>query len=150
MVDTGDIRHVFELNTIAFLDLLQGLMRSFDNPSSVVAISSIAAHLPHVGNSVYGASKIALERIAASFSVELRDKGIRVNCVSPALVDTEMLHLMAESARQESLVAVNSERPLTAHEVANVILFLLSPDSSAINGEVIELGCNLPSISKAV
>ena len=144
MVLPGDVRRVFEVNTLAFIELLQGLMRSFERPASVVVVSSTAASYSQVGNSVYGASKIALERMVASFALEFRGKGVRFNCVAPALVDTDMLEMMSEQAREEVLQAVNSERALTAGEVSDVVRFLISSDSLSINGEVVDLGRNLP------
>jgi 3-oxoacyl-[acyl-carrier protein] reductase len=144
MVLLEDVRRVFEVNTLAFIELLQGLIRSFERPASVVVVSSTAASFSQVGNSVYGASKIALERMVASFALEFRDKGIRFNCVAPALVDTQMLEVMGGQAREETLQAVNSERALTTREVSDVVRFLLSSESLAINGEVVDLGRNLP------
>jgi 3-oxoacyl-[acyl-carrier protein] reductase len=144
MVLLEDVRRVFEVNTLAFIELLQGLIRSFERPASVVVVSSTAASFSQVGNSVYGASKIALERMVASFALEFRDKGIRFNCVAPALVDTQMLEVMGGQAREETLQAVNSERALTTREVSDVLRFLLSSESLAINGEVVDLGRNLP------
>jgi 3-oxoacyl-[acyl-carrier protein] reductase len=147
MILPEDVRRVFEVNTLAFIELLQGLIRSFDRPASVVVVSSTAASYSQVGNSVYGASKIALERMVASFALEFRGKGIRFNCVAPALVDTDMLEMMGGQAREETLQAVNSERALTTQEVSDVVRFLLSSDSLAINGEVVDLGHNLPLTS---
>lgn len=144
MVLLEDVRRVFEVNTLAFIELLQGLTRVFERPASVVVVSSSAASFCQVGNSVYGASKIALERMVSSFALEFRDKEIRFNSVAPALVDTDMLKDMGEQARDETLQVVNSERALTALEVSSVILFLLSSDSLAINGGVLDLGRNLP------
>jgi 3-oxoacyl-[acyl-carrier protein] reductase len=143
MVLPEDVRRVFEVNTLAFIELLQGLIRTFEQPASVVVVSSTAASFSQVGNSVYGASKIALERMVASFALEFRDKRIRFNCVAPALVDTDMLEMMDGQAREQTLKAINSERALTPQEVSDVVRFLLSPDSLAINGEVVDLGHNL-------
>ena len=143
MVLQEDVRRVFEVNTLSFIELMQGLLRSFEKPASVVVVSSTAASFSQVGNSVYGASKIALERMVASFALEFRGKGIRFNCVAPALVDTDMLEMMDGQARGETLQAVNSERALTTQEVSDVVRFLLSSDSLAINGEVVDLGHNL-------
>lgn len=147
MILPEDVRRVFEVNTLAFIEVLQGLMRSFERPASVVVVSSTAASFSQVGNSVYGASKTALERMAASFALEFRDKGIRFNCVAPALVDTDMFEMMSAQAREETLRAVSSERALTTQEVSDVVRFLLSSDSLAINGEVVDLGHNLPLTS---
>jgi enoyl-[acyl-carrier-protein] reductase (NADH) len=60
------------------------------------------------------------------------------------LVDTQMLEVMGGQAREETLQAVNSERALTTREVSDVVRFLLSSESLAINGEVVDLGRNLP------
>lgn len=139
-----DVRRVFEVNTLAFIELLQGLTRIFERPASVVVVSSSAASFCQVGNSVYGASKSALERMVVSFALEFRGKGIRFNSLAPALVDTDMLKEMGEQAREETLKGVNSERALTTLEVSNVVRFLLSSESLAINGEVLDLGRNLP------
>lgn len=143
MVPAKDVHEVFETNSFAFLDLIQGLVRFFESPASVVVISSNAAGFPQVGNSIYGASKIALERLALSCALEFRDRGIRVNCVSPTLVQTEMMSLMDETSRVGVMNSSHSKRPLSIAEVTSVVLFLLSSDSRAINGEVINLGRNL-------
>jgi 3-oxoacyl-[acyl-carrier protein] reductase len=143
MVPAKDVHEVFETNTFAFLDLIQGLVRFFESPASVVVISSNAARFPQAGNSIYGSSKIALERLALSCALEFRDRGIRVNCVAPTLVETEMMSLMDETSRVGVMNSSNSQRPLSISEVVAVVLFLLSSESRAINGEVINLGRNL-------
>jgi 3-oxoacyl-[acyl-carrier protein] reductase len=148
MIPAKDVHEVFETNSFAFLDLIQGLVRFFERPASIVVISSNSAGFPQVGNSIYGSSKIALERLALSCALEFRDRGIRVNCIAPTLVETEMMSLMDDTSRLGVLSSAHSLRPLNISEVTNVVLFLLSPDSNAINGEVINLGKNLTELEQ--
>ena len=145
MVATQDIRDVFEVNTFAFFDIFQGISRSMNDGASVVVISSNSSNHVQAGNSVYGSSKSALERLSASFSYEFRNRGIRVNCVAPTLVSTEMLKMMDQKSQNEILERSNSERPLSVGEVTDLVMFLLSPRAIALNGLVLDIGLNLRS-----
>ena len=140
MVSDEQIERVLRVNLVSWMSLSQRLVRLMRSPSSIVFISSDSAHTAIAANFLYGASKAAIERFAQSLSLELADRGVRVNCVSPTLVETPMLEEMDVKSRVEVLSRARAERMLSPEEVAASILFLLSCDSSAINGQTRYLG----------
>lgn len=107
---------------------------------SIVTVSSTAAQRGEAGHSDYAASKGAVISFTKSLAVELGPKDVRVNCVAPGWVDTEM----AASALDASARArINREIPLgriaAAEDVAGPILFLASALARHITGEVLNV-----------
>ena len=107
----------------------------------IVLISSTAAQRGEAFHADYAASKGALLSLTKSLSSELARKGIRVNCVAPGWVDTEMAApaicdpvLGPKIAR-----AIPIGRPATAREVAGPVLFLCTPLAGFISGEVLNV-----------
>ncbi len=99
---------------------------------TIVNVSSISGVLgpeKFPGFSAYCASKAALILFTESLAVELKENGIRVNCVSPGSVDTPMWAAVGGGARAD----------MTPAEVAEVILFLASERSRPINGQNINV-----------
>lgn len=92
---------------------------------NVASISGVEGSKKFPGFSAYCASKAAVISLTEVLAVELRDYGIRVNCVSPGSVDTPMLRRAHESLTPD----------MTPDEIVNTILFVASADSRPINGQ---------------
>src|SRR5262249_3882084 len=92
--------------------------------------------------SVYAASKGALVTLAKTMALELADRGVRVNCICPASVDTPMLQFAfarqpdAAEARQRNIRRHPLGRLGTPADVANMALFLASDESSWVTGGI--------------
>ena len=140
MVPEEQVERVLRVNLMSWIDLSQRLLRIMKSPASIVFITSDSAQTAIPGNFLYGASKAAVERFAKSLALEAANRGVRVNCVSPTLVDTPMLEEMDHKSRAEVLSRAFAERVLTPDEVASSILFLLNSESSAISGQTLYLG----------
>lgn len=156
-MSTADFDQVFAINTrgswltakeaIPFL----AAARERGEEAGIVFIASVAA-LRHKANSgAYAASKSAVAALCKVLSVEVANRGIRVNAVAPGTVDTPMTraHMMAESGYRASGPAPLG-RHTTAEDVAGVISFLLGPDSAFVTGSVIPVdggsSAALPSV----
>jgi NAD(P)-dependent dehydrogenase (short-subunit alcohol dehydrogenase family) len=122
------------------------LMRGFSQKdchaaeSSAVFLSSIAGLNGRPSTSVYAASKAALMGVAKSLAVELAPQRIRVNCVAPAFVRTEMLEGYRELVSKEQFEALERAHPLgfgTARDVANAVAFLLAGTGRWITGSTL-------------
>jgi len=107
---------------------------------SIVNLSSVAARLGGAGQYVdYAASKGAIESFTVGLARELAADGIRVNAVRPGIIDTD-IHASGGQPDRAHLLApqIPMQRPGTAEEVAQAILWLLSEKSSYSTGGIIE------------
>jgi NAD(P)-dependent dehydrogenase (short-subunit alcohol dehydrogenase family) len=109
--------------------------------SSIVLVASVAGLLGATARTAYSASKGALIAFSRSAAIELAKQKIRVNCVAPALVQTEMYDESLRGLTQDQLTAlVDSTHPLgvgTPLDVAHAISFLLADTGRWITGSVL-------------
>jgi NAD(P)-dependent dehydrogenase (short-subunit alcohol dehydrogenase family) len=96
----------------------------------IVNVASIGGRIGIPGIAAYGAAKAGLLHFTGSLAAEVKRFGIDVNAVCPSGTDTRMLHETGRAKGRTNLL-----RP---EEIANVILFLVSPESSAITGTAID------------
>ncbi|HTM54362.1 MAG TPA: SDR family oxidoreductase [Pirellulales bacterium] len=135
----------YQTNVLALLYLVQAAFPLLkrdegERRSKVIALSSHGSHmaLPHYG--LIGSSKAALESLVRHLTLEVGDRGINVNVVKAGLVDTDSTRripnadLMFEGRKERSMMG---ERMLTAADVADAVLFLVSPLSDLVQGEVL-------------
>ncbi len=109
---------------------------------AIVNLSSIAARLGGGGEWVhYAASKGAIDTFTRGLAVEVASEGIRVNAVSPGLVDTE-IHLTSSVPDRlaKAVRSVPIGRAGTADEVARAVLWLLSAEAAYVTGATLEVG----------
>lgn len=104
---------------------------------AIVNVASTAALKGSQAAFAYCATKWALRGMSRSAARELAGDGIRVNCVMPGLIDTEMLGFLDEAERHARLQPVAMARMGSAEEVAEAVLFLLSQRSSYMTGSEI-------------
>ena len=72
-------------------------------------------------------------------ALEVGSRGIRVNCVAPGFIKTEMTETLSEAVKANIMAKVPLSRFAEAHEVASVIAFLLSDDSQYITGHTLSV-----------
>ena len=106
---------------------------------AIVNVASLSGLHGVVGQTNYAAAKGALIAMTRSLARELARSGIRVNCVAPGLVDTDMIADLEEEARREMIRAIPMRRVITPDEVAAGIAFLLGDDASGITGQVLAI-----------
>lgn len=130
-----------DINAKAFLILTQKVLPFMEKKGAgtVMTISSLGAHqfIPNYG--AIGVSKAALETLVRYLGVELAPKGIRVNCVSGGLVDTEALKSFPRYAevKQEVIARTPAGRIGEPDDLARVVAFLALPESRWITGQTI-------------
>ncbi len=109
---------------------------------AIVNISSLAARTGAAGEWVhYAASKGAVDSFTIGLAREVATEGIRVNAVAPGLVETGLHAANGEPGRLQRLMGtIPMGRPGMPHEVAEGVLWLLSPEASFTTGAILEIG----------
>ena len=135
--DAKTIREVLDVDTLGALLCLRACVRGMSTKhggkgGSVVMLSSMAATIGGANECVwYAAAKGAVDSMVIGVSREVAKEGIRVNAVSPGMIDTDI----QPPGRVERLMSVLPQgRAGSAEEVAEGILFLLSDAASYVNG----------------
>ncbi|WP_347109230.1 SDR family oxidoreductase [Paenarthrobacter sp. S56] len=100
----------------------------------IIAVTSVHEFQPRVGASAYDASKHGLGGLIKTMALELAEHGITANNVAPGEIATPMTGQTDEDPKQKERPGVPVGRPGDAREIAAVIAFLASPDSSYVNG----------------
>lgn len=143
-------RRTLAVNLDAVFGLVQAAARQIQNQTAshngeaaghIVLISSTAGQRGEAFHADYAVTKGALISLTKSLSSELAPKGIRVNCVAPGWVATEMAATaLADQKRGPEIVAgIPVGRVATPREVAGPVLFLCTPLAGFITGEVLNV-----------
>lgn len=101
---------------------------------AIVFLSSQAAFTGSAGGSVYSATKGALLSLTYALARELAEKRIRVNCVSPGRIETEMVAYASAEKRAKWLSEIPLGRLGTPEETASAIVYLCSDEASYLTG----------------
>ena len=142
MLEEMDVAKVMQANFEAPVLLQAELLREkkIAKEASIVFIASAAATMPSIGNAIYSASKAAIIAYAKCLAQELANRKIRVNCISPAMVWTD---LALVGATEEQLHEAEQNYPLKRYaqpeDITGAAIYLLSDASSWVTGSNIEL-----------
>lgn len=139
MADRKKIDPIFEINYFAPVELMRQLIKKkkLANESSVVFVSSIGGvDSITIGNSIYGASKAALNSAMRFCALELAPKRIRVNSVCPGMVNTKLIKggAVSEEQHQIDMQKYPLKRYGEPEDIAHGIVYLLSNASSWVTG----------------
>ena len=113
---------------------VQYLLPLMSDGASVILNGTTSATKGIPGAGVYSASKAAVRSLARTWAAELKDRGIRVNVISPGSIDTALFSTVTPEFREQITSAIPLGRLGTSEEIAAAALFLASPDASFITG----------------
>ncbi len=105
----------------------------------IVSITSVAAFMGNPGQANYSASKAGVVGFTKTIAKEYASRGITVNAVAPGFIQTAMTDVLSDSVKEEMKRLIPLGRFGTVEDVANAVIFLASPDSGYITGQVIHV-----------
>ncbi len=140
LINEDKLNTFFQTNVYSAIQICKILSKPKymnEKGGSFVLISSVMGHVGEVGKTIYSLTKGALLAGAKSMALELAQKKIRVNCVSPGVIITPMTIAQPYNEREESLNLIKSYHPLglgEPNDVANACVYLISDASKWVTG----------------
>ena len=138
--DVEGYQRLFDVNVRAPFFLTAALLPGMAarGRGSVVNVSTSATTMAIPGGAVYSATKAALESLTRTWAVEFGGTGVRVNAIAPGATVTEG----TQAGAPDTVAEVGRRTPLgrtaSAREIAEAIVFLASPRSSYVHGELLQ------------
>jgi NAD(P)-dependent dehydrogenase (short-subunit alcohol dehydrogenase family) len=124
----------FNNNVKGLLFTVQKALPLLPEGASIILNASITSSKGTPAFSVYSATKAAVRSFARSFTVDLKDRKIRVNAISPGPIDTPGLDGLGDDLKKGLAAAVPMGRLGSPDEIAKAVVFLASDDSSYVTG----------------
>src|SRR5881296_1571891 len=135
-----DFDKLFAVNVRAPFFLIQQLLPILGSGSSVILLSSLAAHTSVGTLAAYAATKGAIDTLVKHFAASLGPRGIRVNAVAPGVVDTDMSSFVKTDAGQKYALNMQAIQRLAGPEdIGPVVAFLASGDAGWITGDTVRV-----------
>lgn len=106
---------------------------------SIVNITSVIGQTGNAGQANYAASKAGTVGFSKSIAQEIASRNIRVNCIAPGFIATEMTHVLNDEVKAKIMEKIPLQRMGEAKDVANAVKFLLSDESSYITGHTLSI-----------
>jgi 3-oxoacyl-[acyl-carrier protein] reductase len=135
-----DFDNLFAVNVRAPFFLVQQLLPILGSGSSIVLVSSLAAHASVGTLAAYGATKGAVDTLVKHFAAALGPRNVRVNAVAPGVVATDMSGFTKTDAGRDFTLGMQALKRLAQpDDVGGVIAFLASDDARWITGDTIRV-----------
>ncbi len=145
LLNVSSIQEIINVNFVSFIEIIRIISKknNYNHGLSVVGVSSIASSVGHKSVTAYAASKAAMDSSIRCLAKELAAKGIRFNSVVPSVINTEVYRSFISKDNQPNPENSISDRQYLGLgqpiDVANTIVFLLSPESRFITGSAISV-----------
>jgi 3-oxoacyl-[acyl-carrier protein] reductase len=108
-------------------------------PGSIVNITSVIGRSGNAGQANYAASKAGIEAFTKSIALEVATRNIRLNCVAPGFIVTEMTSVLTEEQKEEIQQKIPMHSLGSVTDVANAVCFFLSDEASYITGQTLNV-----------
>ena len=136
-----DFEQVIDTNLVGTFNVTKNVVPYMMKARSgrIINLSSVVGISGNAGQTNYSASKAGIIGFTKSLAKEIASRNILVNAVAPGFIETNMTDVLKDDVKQEIAKNIPLKRMGTAQDVANVVKFLASDDSSYITGQVINV-----------
>lgn len=136
-----DFTSVINVNLVGTFNVTRNVINYMikQKEGRIINISSIVGITGNAGQTNYSSSKAGIIGFTKSLAKEVGSRNILVNAVAPGFIKTDMTDILKEELKIEIQKSITLKRMGEARDVANVVKFLASDDSSYITGQVIQV-----------
>ncbi len=136
-----DFEQVIDINLLGTFNMTKNVINYMIKAKSgrIINISSVVGISGNAGQTNYSASKAGIIGFTKSLAKEVASRNILVNAVAPGFIQTNMTDVLKEEVKEEIAKNIPLKRMGKPEDVANVVKFLASEDSSYITGQVINI-----------
>lgn len=136
-----DFEQVINVNLVGTFNVTKNVIPYMLKARSgrIVNISSVVGISGNAGQTNYAASKAGIIGFTKSLAKEVASRGILVNAIAPGFIQTQMTEVLKDEVKEEIAKTIPLKRMGTAQDVANVVKFLTSEDSSYVTGQVLHV-----------
>ena len=136
-----DFEQVINVNLVGTFNVTKNVIPYMLKARSgrIVNISSVVGISGNAGQTNYAASKAGIIGFTKSLAKEVASRGVLVNAVAPGFIQTQMTEVLKDEVKEEIAKTIPLKRMGTAQDVANVVKFLTSEDSSYVTGQVLHV-----------
>ena len=136
-----DFEQVIDVNLIGTFNVTKNVISHMMKTRSgrIINISSVVGVSGNAGQTNYSASKAGMIGFTKSLAKEVASRGILVNAVAPGFIETSMTEVLKDEVKEEIAKSIPLKRMGTSEDVANVVKFLASEDSSYVTGQVLHV-----------
>ena len=136
-----DFESVIGVNLVGTFNITKNVIPYMmkNRSGRIINVSSVVGISGNAGQTNYSASKAGIIGFTKSLAKEVGSRNILVNAVAPGFIETQMTDVLKEEVKEEITKTIPLKRMGTVEDVANVVKFLASKDSSYITGQVINI-----------
>ena len=141
MMSREDWDQVIDTNLNGMFNAAKACIVTFMKQKSgdIVNISSVSGVIGLPGQTNYSASKGGINAFTKALAKEVARYGIRVNAVAPGFIETEILSHFTDEQKKEITGSIPLQRIGTPQDVANCVVFLLSPGARYMTGQIVQV-----------
>lgn len=136
-----DFEQVIDVNLVGTFNVTKNVIPYMlkAHTGRIINISSVVGVSGNAGQTNYAASKAGVIGFTKSLAKEVASRNVLVNAVAPGFIETNMTDVLKDDVKEEIAKSIPLKRMGNAQDIANVVKFLISEDSSYITGQVIHV-----------
>lgn len=137
----ADFKDVIDVNLVGCFNMCKASVRKLmkQKYGRIINVASVIGVVGNAGQANYAASKAGMIGFSKSLARELATRNITVNCIAPGYIKTKMTEQLSDEISKEILNKIPVKRFGEVEDVVNAVLFLASPNSSYITGQVLNV-----------